>query len=81
MDCESAGTAAGIDPKILENWQSDSAFSLASWDHTAYEHPPEWDTSQDSSQADVGDLVDLGSLQGSLVKSQSNPDYHGIQRR
>lgn len=72
MDCGSAATAAGIDPKILENWQSDSAFSIASWDPTAYEQPPEWDTSQDSSQADATDLVDLASFQGSLVKGQSN---------
>ncbi|EYE94390.1 uncharacterized protein EURHEDRAFT_457605 [Aspergillus ruber CBS 135680] len=67
MDCGSAGTTAGIDPKILENWQSDSAFSIASW-----EHPPEWDTSQDSSQADAADLVDLGALQGSFGKRHSN---------
>ena len=72
MDCGSAATAAGIDPKILENWQSDSAFSIASWDPTAYEQPPEWDTSQDSSQADAADLVDLASFQGSLAKGQSN---------
>lgn len=72
MDCGSAATAAGIDPKILENWQSDSAFSIASWDPAAYEQPPEWDTSQDSSQADATDLVDLASFQGSLVKGQSN---------
>lgn len=72
MDCGSAATAAGIDPKILENWQSDSAFSIASWDPTAYEQPPEWDTSQDSSQADATDLVDLASFQGSLAKGQSN---------
>lgn len=72
MDCGSAATAAGIDPKILENWQSDSAFSIASWDPTAYEQPPEWDTSQDSSQADATDLVDKASFQGSLAKGQSN---------
>ena len=72
MDCGSAATAAGIDPKILENWQSDSAFSIASWDPAAYEQPPEWDTSQDSSQADATDLVDLASFQGSLAKGQSN---------
>lgn len=72
MDCGSAATAAGIDPKILENWKSDSAFSIASWDPTAYEQPPEWDTSQDSSQADATDLVDLASFQGPLAKGQSN---------
>lgn len=84
MDCGSAATAAGIDPKILENWQSDSAFSIASWDPTAYEQPPEWDTSQDSSQADAADLVDLASLQGSLAKGQSNVslrDYHTVHQR
>lgn len=80
MDCGGAGTTAGIDPKILENWQSDSAFSIASWDHhnhhhhSAYEHPPEWDTSQESSQADAADLVDLGPLQGSLAKGHPNPN-------
>lgn len=84
MDCGSAATAAGIDPKILENWQSDSAFSIASWDPTAYEQPPEWDTSQDSSQADATDLVDLASFQPSLAKGQSNVslrDYQTVHQR
>lgn len=72
MDCGTAGTAAGIDPKILENWQSDSTFSIASWDQSAHDQPPEWDTSQGSSQGDAADLVDLGALQGSLAKGQSN---------
>lgn len=77
MDCGTAGTAAGIDPKILENWQSDSTFSIASWDQSAYDQPSEWDTSQDSSQGDGADLVDLGVLQGSLAKGQSNASLLG----
>lgn len=84
MDYGSAATTAGIDPKILDNWQSDSAFSIASWDPSAVEQPPEWDTSQDSSQVDAADLVDLGVLQGSLpttTTSKGHPNGHGVPGR
>lgn len=86
MDYESAVTTAGIDPKILDNWQSDSALNVASWDPFAVEQPPEWDTSQDSSQADAADLVDLGVLQGSFpttttTTTKSQPSGQGDQRR
>lgn len=67
MDCESAGTAAGIDPKILENWQTDGAFSVASWEHFGYDQPPEWDTSQESSQC--ADIADLGAFHDPLMGS------------
>ncbi|KAJ5897477.1 hypothetical protein N7504_007765 [Penicillium tannophilum] len=67
MDCGSAGTAAGIDPKILDNWQTDGAFSVASWEHLGYEQPPEWDTSQDSSQC--ADVADLGAFHDPLTGS------------
>ncbi|PYH95047.1 Zn(II)2Cys6 transcription factor [Aspergillus ellipticus CBS 707.79] len=70
MDCGSTGTAAGIDPKILDNWQSD-AFPIPSWEHTAYEQQPlEWDASQDSSQGDA-EAVDLNTLNGPLSRDQS----------
>jgi hypothetical protein len=69
MDCGTAGAAAGIDPKILDNWQSDTAFSIASWEHTGYDQQLEWDTSQDSNQ-DEADIVDLGILHGSLSNDQ-----------
>ncbi|KAJ5309666.1 uncharacterized protein N7443_002127 [Penicillium atrosanguineum] len=74
MDCGSAGTAAGIDPKILDNWQTDGAFSVASWEHITYDQSPEWDTSQDSSQC--ADVADLGAfhdpLTGSLLDRSSD---------
>jgi hypothetical protein len=77
MDCGTAGTAAGIDPKILDNWQSDTAFSLPSpWEHAVYEQPLEWDTSQDSSEAD-GELVDLNSAQPSRPKDRSHVPHLG----
>ncbi|KAF9887824.1 hypothetical protein FE257_009630 [Aspergillus nanangensis] len=77
MDCGSTRNAAGIDPKILDNWQTDTPFPLSSpWDHTGYEQPSEWDTSQDSSQGD-GDIVDL--LQGPLSKDQSNASFLDAQ--
>ncbi|KAJ5625866.1 hypothetical protein N7510_002175 [Penicillium lagena] len=63
MDCGTAGTAAGIDPKILDNWQTDG---FSSWER--YDQPPEWDTSQESSQCDA-DIADLGSFQGPLTRS------------
>lgn len=67
MDCGSAGTAAGIDPKILDNWQTDGAFSVASWEHITYDQSPEWDTSQDSSQC--ADVADLGAFHDPLTGS------------
>ncbi|KAJ5278934.1 hypothetical protein N7478_004306 [Penicillium angulare] len=67
MDCGSTGTAAGIDPKILDNWQTNGAFSVASWEHLGYEQPPEWDTSQDSSQC--ADVADLGAFHDPLTAS------------
>lgn len=65
MDCGSTGTAAGIDPKILDNWQTEGAYSVASWEQLGYDQPPEWDTSQESSQCDA-DIADLGTFQGPL---------------
>lgn len=81
MDSGSAGTAAGIDPKILDNWQTDGAFSVASWEHLGYDQPPEWDTSQESSQCD--DIADLGTFSSSLTRSlldQSN-EYQRLDTR
>ncbi|KAH8428102.1 uncharacterized protein LDX57_005807 [Aspergillus melleus] len=74
MDCGSTGTAAGIDPKILDNWQTDAAFSIPSWEHSTYEHPLDWDTSQDSSQAD-GEIVDVTAQYGPLAKDQPDASY------
>ena len=65
MDCGSAATAAGIDPKILDNWQTDGPFSVASWEHLGYDQPPEWDTSQESSQC--ADVADLGAFHDPLT--------------
>lgn len=69
MDCKSAGNAAaGIDPKILDNWQTEGIFSL-SWDHSSLEHPREWEVSQHSSSSDT-DFADLGVLDESFVKHE-----------
>jgi hypothetical protein len=76
MDCGTAGAAAGIDPKILDNWQSDTAFSIASWEHAVYDQQLEWDTSPDSNQ-DEADIVDLGILHGSLANDQSSASVFG----
>lgn len=73
MDCGSTGIAAGIDPKILDNWQAEGAYSVASWEHLGYEQSPEWDTSQESSQCDA-DTADLGTFQGPLN------EYRRLQR-
>ncbi|CAG7974462.1 unnamed protein product [Penicillium salamii] len=74
MDCGSTGTAAGIDPKILDNWQTEGAYSVASWEHLGYDQPPEWDTSQESSQCDA-DIADLGTFQGPLN------EYRRLERK
>ncbi|CAG8047618.1 unnamed protein product [Penicillium olsonii] len=74
MDCGSTGTAAGIDPKILDNWQTEGAYSVASWENLGYDQPPEWDTSQESSQCDA-DIADLGTLQGPLN------EYRRLERK
>lgn len=76
MDCGSTGTAAGIDPKILDNWQTDAAFSIASWEHPAYKQALDWDTSQDSSQGD-GEIVGMNPQYGTLPKDQPDTSYSG----
>ncbi|KAJ5654422.1 hypothetical protein N7490_001425 [Penicillium lividum] len=82
MDSGSTGTAAGIDPKILDNWQTDGAYSVASWEHLGYEQPPEWDTSQESSQCDVADLGAFHDpLTGSLLdRSNDRPRLDNRKR-
>ncbi|KAJ5142804.1 uncharacterized protein N7515_001591 [Penicillium bovifimosum] len=75
MDCGSTGTAAGIDPKILDNWQTEGAFSVASWEQPGYDQPPEWDTSQESSQCDA-DIADLGAFHGPLTG-----EFHRLENR
>lgn len=62
------GTTAGIDPKVLDNCQQDAAFALNSWEQSGYNQPPEWDTSQDSSDAG---LVDLGAFIGPFGNNPS----------
>lgn len=87
MDCGTTGTAAGIDPKILDNWQSDT-FPISSWEqHPAYDQPLEWDASQDSSPGDA-DIVDLNTLRGPLSRDQSTVpvvghagDFRGSESR
>lgn len=64
MDCRSAGTTAGIDPKVLNNWQPD-AFSVKLRNQRGYNQRPEWDNSQGSSPNDA-DIMDQGSLRGPL---------------
>ncbi|KAL4922745.1 hypothetical protein BDW62DRAFT_2501 [Aspergillus aurantiobrunneus] len=71
MDCESAQSAAGIDPKILDSYQSDTVFTIP-WGNSGYEQPLDWDTSQDSNQSD-SELADL-SGNPSLLGHPS--DYH-----
>ncbi|PWY72367.1 hypothetical protein BO70DRAFT_364892 [Aspergillus heteromorphus CBS 117.55] len=87
MDCGSTGTAAGIDPKILDNWQSD-AFPITAWEHPAYDQqqPLDWDASQDSSQSD--EIADLNTLNGPLSRAQSvvplqgqSSDYRGSESK
>lgn len=76
MDSGSTGAAAGIDPNILDNWQTDGAFSVNSWDHLGYDQPLEWDNSQDSSQC--ADVADLGAFHDSLTTSllDRNGGFH-----
>lgn len=66
MDCRTSESAAGIDPKILDNWQD-----IPTWDHPTYEQPLEWDTSQDSSQGD--DSADMNAAQASLARDLLGP--------
>ncbi|KAL4780887.1 hypothetical protein BJX76DRAFT_31616 [Aspergillus varians] len=71
MDCESAPSAAGIDPKILDSYQSDTVFTIP-WEHSGYEQPLDWDTTPDSNQSD-SEFADL-SGNPSLLGHPS--DYH-----
>jgi hypothetical protein len=68
MDCGSTGTAAGIEP--LKFWTIGQTggrpFLSLQWEHLGYDQPPEWDTSQESSQCDA-DIADLGTFHGPLA--------------
>ncbi|KAL4810772.1 hypothetical protein BDV18DRAFT_127985 [Aspergillus unguis] len=87
MDCESAQSAAGIDPKILDSYQSDTVFTIP-WENTGYEQPLDWDTSQDSNHSDseFADLSGNPSLLGNpgdyhsddSSKHTTSPDKFGI---
>ncbi|KAL1970727.1 hypothetical protein VTN77DRAFT_4371 [Rasamsonia byssochlamydoides] len=64
MDCGSTGTTTGIDPKILDKWQSDdSNFSVLSWQRHDFEHPPDLEACHDSNEGDA-EFVDLVAAQG-----------------
>ncbi|KAL3478782.1 hypothetical protein BJX99DRAFT_100394 [Aspergillus californicus] len=67
MDCESNQSAAGIDPKILDSYQTDTVFTIP-WGN----QPLDWDTSQDSNQSDA-EFPQL-SRNTSLLGQTS--DYH-----
>ncbi|KAL3461471.1 hypothetical protein BJX64DRAFT_156298 [Aspergillus heterothallicus] len=71
MDSGSAQSAAGIDPKILDSYQSDTVFTIP-WENTGYDQQLEWDTSQDSNQGDT-DFAEL-SRNPSLLGHPG--DYH-----
>ncbi|CBF74860.1 predicted protein [Aspergillus nidulans FGSC A4] len=71
MDCESAQSAAGIDPKILDSYQSDTVFTIP-WENSGYERPLDWDTSQDSNHSD-SEFADLSGSTGLLGQPG---DYH-----
>ncbi|KAL4997346.1 hypothetical protein BDV10DRAFT_186339 [Aspergillus recurvatus] len=71
MDCESAQSAAGIDPKILDSYQSDPVFTIP-WENTGYEQPLDWDTSQDSNHSDS----EFADLSGNTSLLGQPGDYH-----
>lgn len=61
MDCGSARTIAGIDPKVINNWHPESAFSVNLWKQSGYNLPSDWDVGQDPGQSDL-DLTDLAAF-------------------
>ncbi|RJE25020.1 hypothetical protein PHISCL_02671 [Aspergillus sclerotialis] len=65
MDCASTGTTAGIDPKAINNWQPDSAFSVNSYNRRGYNQHSEWDSSQESSPRD-GTVMGQGPFERPL---------------
>ena len=71
MDCESAQSAAGIDPKILDSYQSDTVFTIP-WENSGYERPLDWDTSQDSNHSDS----EFADLSGNTRLLGQPGDYH-----
>ncbi|KAL4982852.1 hypothetical protein BDW68DRAFT_170067 [Aspergillus falconensis] len=71
MDRESAQSAAGIDPKILDSYQSDTVFTIP-WENTGYEQPLDWDTSQDSNNSDS----EFAELSGNTSLLGQPGDYH-----
>lgn len=83
MDSGSAGSAAGIDPKIINNWQQ-GAFAIKSCNQPEYNQQPEWDSSQDSSRnhADIMDQSSLHAplgLEGSLFTDPN--DYLNVDNK
>jgi hypothetical protein len=76
MDCESAQSAAGIDPKILDSYQSDTVFTIP-WENSGYEQPLDWDASQDSNHSD-SEFAEL-SANPSLLGQPS--EYHSDDNR
>ncbi|KAL2848071.1 hypothetical protein BJY01DRAFT_162377 [Aspergillus pseudoustus] len=76
MDSGSAQSAAGIDPKILDSYQSDTVFTIP-WENTGYDQQLDWDTSQDSNQGDT-DFAEL-SRNPSLLGHPG--DYHSDDSR
>jgi hypothetical protein len=76
MDSGSAQSAAGIDPKILDSYQSDTVFTIP-WENTGYDQQLDWDTSQDSNQGD-SDFAEL-SRNPSLLGHPG--DYHSDDSR
>ncbi|KAL4871625.1 hypothetical protein BDV12DRAFT_164089 [Aspergillus spectabilis] len=88
MDCASAQSAAGIDPKILDSYQSDTVFTIP-WENPSYDQSLDWDSSQDSNQGDT-DFAELSrnpSLLGqpsdchsddSSKHGTTSPDKFGI---
>lgn len=84
MDCESAQSAAGIDPKILDSYQSDAVFTIP-WENTSYDQPLDWDASQDSnsnqSDSEFADLTGNSSLLGNTGDYYSDDSRYGLFRQ
>lgn len=83
MDPGNAGSAAGIDPKIINNWQP-GAFAIKSRDQPEFNQQSEWDSNRHSTRNDA-DIMDQASLhapldlEGSLFTDPS--DYLNVDNK
>lgn len=79
MDPGIAGSAAGIDPKVINNVQPDSTLSMNPWKQSGYNQQSDWNVSQDSSPSDA-DLLDMGAYAQDVSLLARSDDFQSLNK-